>query len=280
MPRFAEMNAGIAKERCVKVRWSEDAGEICAEIVAYHMARQSHALPIPLEALFMASRHVCAKTLFLRSDLVLHCRTRVNLSRISHYRMIYEIATTWIIDRCLVHTSRQWPPAQDAHRMSFGPHLLLATLEGLVNSAVLALTALGLSLVFGVMRVVNVAHGEFFMLGAVLAWWVAIAGRRPSGARLSGCFGCRAADRRRDRAGLRAAGAATAQLQSGSHHRRHHRPALHHPAAGADLLRAGGAAGRGAVQLPHPAALVRLFRLQAVGDRRLGGAAALAPGSC
>ncbi|MBD0413709.1 branched-chain amino acid ABC transporter permease [Oryzicola mucosus] len=54
--------------------------------------------------------------------------------------------------------------------MSFGPHLLLAVLEGLVTSAVLALTALGLSLVFGVMRVVNVAHGEFFMLGAVLAW--------------------------------------------------------------------------------------------------------------
>ncbi len=34
----------------------------------------------------------------------------------------------------------------------------------------LCLTALGLSLVFGVMRIVNVAHGEFFMLGAVLAW--------------------------------------------------------------------------------------------------------------
>ncbi|MEO9335826.1 branched-chain amino acid ABC transporter permease [Mesorhizobium sp. SB112] len=56
--------------------------------------------------------------------------------------------------------------------MAFGPHLLLATLEGLVTSAVLALMALGLSLVFGVMRVVNVAHGEFYMLGAVLAWWV------------------------------------------------------------------------------------------------------------
>ena len=38
-------------------------------------------------------------------------------------------------------------------------------------AAVLALMALGLSLVFGVMRVVNVAHGEFFMLGAVLAWF-------------------------------------------------------------------------------------------------------------
>lgn len=59
--------------------------------------------------------------------------------------------------------------------MAFGPYLLLATLEGLVAAATLALAALGLSLVFGVMRVVNVAHGEFFMLGAVLAWAVAAA---------------------------------------------------------------------------------------------------------
>ncbi|WP_299420452.1 branched-chain amino acid ABC transporter permease [uncultured Shimia sp.] len=56
--------------------------------------------------------------------------------------------------------------------MDFGPYLMLATLEGAVTAAVLALTASGLALVFGVMRVVNVAHGEFFMLGAVLAWWV------------------------------------------------------------------------------------------------------------
>ena len=40
-------------------------------------------------------------------------------------------------------------------------------------AAVLALSAVGLSLTFGVMRVVNVAHGEFFMLGAVLSWAVA-----------------------------------------------------------------------------------------------------------
>ncbi len=57
--------------------------------------------------------------------------------------------------------------------MAFGPFLLLAVMEGLVQAAVLALTAAGLSLVFGVMRVVNVAHGEFFMLGAVAAWFVA-----------------------------------------------------------------------------------------------------------
>ena len=57
--------------------------------------------------------------------------------------------------------------------MAFGPFLLLAVMEGLVTAAVLALAASGLSLVFGVMRVVNVAHGEFFMLGAVVAWFVA-----------------------------------------------------------------------------------------------------------
>ena len=55
--------------------------------------------------------------------------------------------------------------------MSLFPHLFLALLEGTVTAFVLALTALGLSLVFGVMRVVNVAHGEFYMLGAVLAWY-------------------------------------------------------------------------------------------------------------
>ncbi len=57
--------------------------------------------------------------------------------------------------------------------MDLGPYLLLASLEGAVQAAVLALTAVGLSLVFGVMRVVNVAHGEFYMLGAVFAWWIA-----------------------------------------------------------------------------------------------------------
>ena len=65
--------------------------------------------------------------------------------------------------------------------MEFGPYLLLASLEGAVQAAVLALTAVGLSLVFGVMRVVNIAHGEFFMLGAVLAWVLATAvGHHPA----------------------------------------------------------------------------------------------------
>ena len=68
--------------------------------------------------------------------------------------------------------------------MGLGPLLLLATLEGLVSAAVLALTAAGLTLVFGIMRVVNVAHGEFFMLGAVIAWFVTQAVPGPPAARL------------------------------------------------------------------------------------------------
>ena len=47
------------------------------------------------------------------------------------------------------------------------PMVFLAVLDGTVTAFVLALIALGLSLVFGVMRIVNVSHGEFFMLGAV-----------------------------------------------------------------------------------------------------------------
>ncbi|MGR3455427.1 branched-chain amino acid ABC transporter permease [Pseudooceanicola sp.] len=70
--------------------------------------------------------------------------------------------------------------------MDFGPHLMLAMLEGAVLAAVLALMASGLSLVFGVMRVVNVAHGEFYMLGAVVAWGVADSvGGGPAGAFLA-----------------------------------------------------------------------------------------------
>lgn len=56
-------------------------------------------------------------------------------------------------------------------------------------AAVLALTALGLSLVFGVMRVVNVAHGEFFMLGAILAWWFSTSSTQWFGASPALAFG-------------------------------------------------------------------------------------------
>ncbi len=44
--------------------------------------------------------------------------------------------------------------------------LIIQTLNSLVYSMLLFLLALGLSLTFGLMRVVNLAHGAFFLLGA------------------------------------------------------------------------------------------------------------------
>ena len=45
-------------------------------------------------------------------------------------------------------------------------------LGGLTTAMFLFLIASGLSLVFGVMRVLNFAHGSFYMLGAYIAWQV------------------------------------------------------------------------------------------------------------
>lgn len=45
----------------------------------------------------------------------------------------------------------------------------IQTLNGLVYSMLLFLLALGLSLTFGLLRVVNLAHGSFFLLGAYFA---------------------------------------------------------------------------------------------------------------
>jgi branched-chain amino acid transport system permease protein len=48
------------------------------------------------------------------------------------------------------------------------PQLIVSTL---LLGGVYALIAVGLTLIFGVMRVVNFAHGEFLMLGMYLAFW-------------------------------------------------------------------------------------------------------------
>ncbi len=48
--------------------------------------------------------------------------------------------------------------------------LLQLLANGLINGTFYALSALGLTLVFGLMRVVNFAHGEFYMVGGLLGW--------------------------------------------------------------------------------------------------------------
>jgi branched-chain amino acid transport system permease protein len=55
-------------------------------------------------------------------------------------------------------------------------------LSGLTAAMFLFLIASGLSLIFGVLRVLNFAHGSFYMIGAYLAWqvvqWVGTGGGR------------------------------------------------------------------------------------------------------
>ena len=61
--------------------------------------------------------------------------------------------------------------AQDASGpVMSGSGLLLQLLNGLADASALFLVAAGLSLIFGVTRVVNFAHGSFYMLGIYLAW--------------------------------------------------------------------------------------------------------------
>ncbi|WP_420992256.1 branched-chain amino acid ABC transporter permease [Cupriavidus sp. 30B13] len=50
------------------------------------------------------------------------------------------------------------------------PALLSQLLLGLVNGSFYAMLSLGLAVIFGLLNVINFAHGALFMLGAVLAW--------------------------------------------------------------------------------------------------------------
>ena len=50
--------------------------------------------------------------------------------------------------------------------------LIGAVVAGLVFGLYFTLVGLGLNLVFGVMRIVNIAHGDFVMLGGYAAWWL------------------------------------------------------------------------------------------------------------
>ncbi len=50
--------------------------------------------------------------------------------------------------------------------------LLQLLLGGMVIGVIYALVAMGLSLIFGVLEIVNFAHGEFYMLGAMAAFFL------------------------------------------------------------------------------------------------------------
>jgi branched-chain amino acid transport system permease protein len=55
--------------------------------------------------------------------------------------------------------------------MPSGPLLLQSVILGLLLGGLYALLAAGLTLYFGIMRVVMIAHSAFLILAAYLAWW-------------------------------------------------------------------------------------------------------------
>ena len=50
--------------------------------------------------------------------------------------------------------------------------LVQLVFSGILIGGIYALMSLGLTLIFGVLRIVNFAHGEFLMLGMFGAWWL------------------------------------------------------------------------------------------------------------
>ncbi len=52
-------------------------------------------------------------------------------------------------------------------------YFLIQTLNGVQYGFLLFLVASGLTLIFGIMGVINLAHGAFYMVGAYLAWFLA-----------------------------------------------------------------------------------------------------------
>ena len=69
-----------------------------------------------------------------------------------------------------------WNDWNDWNRYSLEPVLmfyLIQLLNGVQYGLLLFLLASGLTLIFGIMGVINLAHGSFYMMGAYLAFWLA-----------------------------------------------------------------------------------------------------------
>jgi len=53
-----------------------------------------------------------------------------------------------------------------------GQQLVGNLIQGLVLGGVYGMATMGLSLIFGVLRVINVGHGAFIMVGAFITMWM------------------------------------------------------------------------------------------------------------
>ncbi|RIK15036.1 MAG: branched-chain amino acid ABC transporter permease [Acidobacteria bacterium] len=57
---------------------------------------------------------------------------------------------------------------------SFADRFIQLTVEGIKFGAIIAITAVGLSLVFGTTRLINFAHGEYVTFGAIMAFFLSV----------------------------------------------------------------------------------------------------------
>ena len=108
-------------------------------------------------------------------------------------------------------------------------------MNGIVTGMILALVASGLTLIFGIMDVVNFAHGELFMLGAYVGVIVFAADRQFLARARAGRGGDRGDPRRRD---ADPDAAAADRARPAQHHPRH----LRHFADPAELSCCGSSA--------------------------------------
>jgi branched-chain amino acid transport system permease protein len=67
--------------------------------------------------------------------------------------------------------SPRTPEPTSKRRMKLIPYIQ-AMVNGLLVGSLYSVIAMGLTIIFGVMRVINMAHGELIMLGMYVAFWV------------------------------------------------------------------------------------------------------------
>ena len=84
-------------------------------------------------------------------------------------RSLYLLAAFLVCAYALPFVVGLWFGTVRADELWLG-YLATVVLSGILQGGVYAMFAVGLTLIFGVMRIINAAHGEMVMMGAYLTW--------------------------------------------------------------------------------------------------------------
>src|SRR5574342_1045475 len=87
----------------------------------------------------------------------------------SDVRSLYRLAAFLACAYALPFAIGGWYGAVHANARWLA-YLVTVVLSGVLKGGVYAMFAVGLTLIFGVMRIINAAHGEMVMMGAYLTW--------------------------------------------------------------------------------------------------------------